>query len=192
MYCSAHLLHLVVGGVFLLKGKERESAIVDDDESDNMDDDIHLSGNLSFQEDETKIFVDSSTSLGISLPRSWWIDDRLEELERSDNTEHVDSQFEPSEWISDVDIDDLCKEVASFVSFVEKSSADKVSSSDIKYVRKTVQGFRKLSTFFHHTQKGSNRLNNLQFDKTNPLEVMSDCPTRWNSTQCSSDLLNYS
>ncbi|KAE9261012.1 hypothetical protein PF008_g32953 [Phytophthora fragariae] len=169
MSCSAHSLHLVVDGALLLKSKEQSSADVEDASDDDSDtDSIHPSGGLPREggdKDDVAAFVDSSASSRLNLQREQWIDNRLEELERLAEGECVDSQCEPSEWISDADIDDLCNEVETFVSVVEKSATDKVNSSDLEAVRKTVQGFRKLSTYFHHSQNATNRVQKLQSDK---------------------------
>ncbi|KAK1944906.1 Zinc finger BED domain-containing protein 1 [Phytophthora citrophthora] len=179
MSCSAHSLHLVVGGALLIKSKERTSIIGDGIGSTGCQ-----PGNQTMDVEIVSAFVDSSISMapGVILQRSWWMDDQLEELEGPDDTQNVDSQSEPFEWINGDDIDDLCDSVATFVSMVEASSYTEISSDDMEAVRKIVLQFRKLSTYFHHSQKGSNRLEKLQADKKTPLDVMNDCPTRWNST----------
>jgi malate synthase len=106
------------------------------------------------------------------------MDDQLEILEQTDDDQNVDSLYEPFEWISDADIDDLSNVVATFISTTEKSASSNVNSNDMEDVRKVVLQFRKLSTYFHHSQKGSNRLAKLQSDKKRPLEILNDCPTR--------------
>ncbi|KAK1931613.1 Zinc finger BED domain-containing protein 4 [Phytophthora citrophthora] len=179
MSCSAHSLHLVVGGALLIKSKERTSIIGDGIGSTGCQ-----PGNQTVDVETVPAFVDLSISMapGVILQRSWWMDDQLEKLEGPDDTQNVDSQSEPFEWINEADIDDLCDSVATFVSMVEASSYTEISPDDMKAVRKIVLQFRKLSTYFHHSQKGSNRLEKLQADKKTPLDVMNDCPTRWNST----------
>lgn len=188
MSCSAHSLHLVVGGALLIKSKERTSIATENNAGPGSN--VQITGQGGGQSrilggaDGVPAFVDSSggEALGVRLRRSWWMDDQLEDLERPENVSDIDSQSEPFESINDADIDDLCNSVATFVSTVEATSSFEMSSNDMESVREIVLEFRKLSTYFHHSQKGSNRLVKLQSDKKNPLEVMNDCPTRWNST----------
>jgi len=123
-------------------------------------------------------FADSSTSSSVNLRGMSWMDDQLEILEQTDDDQNVDSLYEPFEWISDADIDDLSNVVATFISTTEKSASSNVNSNDMEDVRKVVLQFRKLSTYFHHSQKGSNRLAKLQSDKKRPFEILNDCPTR--------------
>lgn len=87
MSCSAHSLHLVVGGALLLKSKDQSSADVEDASDDDSDtDSINPSDGLPREggdQYDVAAFVDSSASTRVNLQRERWIDNRLEELERS-------------------------------------------------------------------------------------------------------------
>lgn len=168
--CVAHSLHLVVSGALSKTRDEVDETTVVQAQGVNFED-------MAEPEPGEERWVEDPV---VEVQTIEQLEQELEQLAlRSSPTSDVPSNDESVDLLTDDSLDEgLLDSCLSARAVTQIMNAMKKAMNE---TRKHVTSFRKIVTFFNKSAKGKSRLKALQ-KVSQPLTVIADVATRWNST----------